>query len=212
MNLTALGPGMSWGLCLVAVAAGCGGRPGGSAPRPASGPLPPMIAREAHPDPVPTIDPACDQDFTVAEARPVSATTVGHSYIANGGLVYLVLLRGSPAWYGNLEDWQIPSIPAGRHARADTIAGFPYDVTLDIRTKSLSVLDQKIDLQKTNVVFLDRVGNGVVVRGGELMNLCWASLPDPVGQVLTRSRTAAQFVTGSAPAPPRPAPVRRPRR
>lgn len=200
---------MRWILMLVATSAACGGSPATrAAARPE--PLPPIIAREDSPDPIPTIDPVCDQDFTVADARPVSATTVGHYYIENGGLVYLVLLRGSPAWYGDLKDWQIPPVAVGQHARTVGISGFSYDVTLDIGAQSLSVRDQRVDLQKSNVVFLDRVGNDVVVRGGELLNLCWSSPPDAVGQVLSRSPAAVKFVTsGAAPGPkPKPKPAR----
>jgi hypothetical protein len=159
----------------------------------------------------------CDEEFTVADARPVSATTVGHYYIENGGLVYIVFLRGAPAWYGEMRDWRIPPAPEGQNARTVGIGGFNYDLRLDVGTRFLSVLDERVDLRKSNVVFLDRIGNDVVVRGGELMNLCWASRPDAVGQVLSRSRAAVTFVTGSAVPPPRPPPTRtrppaRPRR
>jgi hypothetical protein len=199
---------------LVAILAGCGGRIGGAAPNPATGPLHPVIAREGEPDPVPRMDPTCDEDFTVADARPVTATTVGHYYIENGGLVYVVFLRGAPAWYGEMRDWQIPPTPASESARTVGIAGFNYNLRLDAETKALSVLDERVDLRRSNVVFLDRVGNDVVVRGGELMNLCWASPPDAVGQVLSRSRAAVAFVTGRAVPPPRPpaAPTRAPAR
>lgn len=202
--------GLAGALAIVAVTAACGGR----APAPGSGPapgLPPLIVREIPPDPVPTLDPVCDNGFTTADARPVSATTVGHYYIENGGLVYLVLVRGTPAWYGELKDWQLPPTPAGQHVRNAEIAGFRYSLALDIGDRTLSVLDKEIDLGKTNVVFLDRVGSTLSVVGGELMNLCWATQPDPVGQVLSRSPAAAGFVRGTA-APQRRAPARRTRR
>jgi hypothetical protein len=133
---------------------------------------------------------------------------VGHYYIDNGGLVYLVFLRGTPGWYTDLRDWQIPASPAGQHVQSVDIAGFRYALTLEAGTHSLQVLDERVDLRRSNVVFLDRVGNDVVVRGGELLNLCWSSVPDAVGQVLSRSRAAVTFVTGAAIPPPRPPPVR----
>lgn len=190
--------------------AGCGGRTAAPGPVPDPG-LPPVIVREIPPDPVPTLNAVCDEDFTAAEARPVSATTIGHYYIENGGLVYLALVRGAPGWYGELKDWEVPDPPPGPHVRNANIAGFRYALTLDIGERTLSVLDKEVDLQKTNVVFLDRVGSGVTVVGGELMNLCWPSVPDAVGQVLSRSATTARFVTGTAVAPrrPPPAPTRR---
>ena len=201
----------AWTLGIALTVAGCGGRAAapGSAPSPG---LPPVIVREIPPDPVPTLNAVCDEDFTVADARPVSATTIGHYYIENGGLVYLVLVRGAPGWYGALEDWDVPAPPLGQHVRNANIAGFRYALTLDIGERTLSVLDKEVDLQKTNVVFLDRVGSSVVVVGGELMNLCWPSKPDVVGQVLSRSPTAARFVTGTAVVPRRPAPATSPRR
>lgn len=198
-------------LGMVLVVAGCGGRPAGSGPAPDPG-LPPVIVREIPPDPVPTLNAVCDEDFTVADARPVSATTIGHYYIENGGLVYLALVRGTPGWYGELKDWEVPAPPLGQHVRNANIAGFRYALTLDIGERTLSVLDKGVDLQKTNVVFLDRVGTSVVVVGGELMNLCWPSKPDAVGQVLSRSPTAARFVTGAAVVPRPPSPTRRRRR
>lgn len=201
----------AWTLVLALMVAGCGGGPAASG-RARSPGLPPVIVREIPPDPVPTLNAVCDEDFTVADARPVSATTIGHYYIENGGLVYLALVRGTPGWYGELEDWEVPAPPAGQHVRNSNIAGFRYDLTLDIGDRTLSMLDKEVDLEKTNVVFLDRVGSGVVVVGGELMNLCWPSKPDPVGQVLSRSPTATRFVTGTAVVPKRPSPIARPRR
>lgn len=196
---------------LVSGVVACGGGPRSAGPAPEPG-RPPLIVRETPPDPVPTIDPVCDEDITAADARPVSATTVGHYYIENGGLVYLVLVRGTPAWYGDLKDWQVPPPALGRHVRNAEIAGFRYALDLDVGDRKLSILDKEVDLQKTNVVFLDRVGNTLSVAGGELMNLCWSSHPDAVGQVLARSPAAARFVKG-IPAPQRrPAPARRTRR
>ncbi|MEO7823600.1 MAG: hypothetical protein ABIS15_08325 [Gemmatimonadaceae bacterium] len=58
--------------------------------------MPPAISREVQPDPVPTLDAGCDNVFTVGDARPVTATTVAHYYIENGGLRYLVFVRGTP--------------------------------------------------------------------------------------------------------------------
>ena len=200
-----------WALVLVGAVAACGGGRAGPAPTPASGPLHPVIAREASPDPVPTLDAECDQDLTVTDARPVTGTTVAHYYIDNGGLVYLVFLRGSPGWYTDRSNWQISPSPSSEHVQSVDIAGFRYALTLDAGTRSLSILDNRVDLKRSNVVFLDRVGNDVVVRGGELQNLCWSSLPDAVGQVLSRSRAAMSFVTGATVPPPRPPPVR-PRR
>jgi hypothetical protein len=195
-------------LAVIAAVGGCGGRPAAPGPVPERG-LPPVIVREVPPDPVPTLDPVCDEDFTVADARPVSASTIGHYYIENGGLVYLALVRGSPAWYGELKDWEVPAPAVGQNVRNANIAGFRYALTLDIGERTLSVLDKEIDLEKTNVIFLDRVGSSLVVVGGELMNLCWSSQPDAVGQVLSRSAAATRFVTGTAVVPRAPAPVRR---
>lgn len=212
MGFCAIAGRRRWGLVLLLAVGGCGGARAGSGPGPSSGPLSPIIAREASPDPVPTIDATCDQDVTVTDARPVTGTTVAHYYIENGGLVYLVFLRGTPGWYTDLRDWQIPATPASQHVQRVDIADFHYALTLDPGTRSLSVLDQRVDLKKSNVVFLDRVGNDVVVRGGELLNLCWSSPPDAVGQVLSRSRDAMSFVTGAAVPPPRPPPARTPTR
>lgn len=200
-----------WALAVVAAASGCGGRAAvpGRAPDPG---LPPVIVREVPPDPVPTLDPVCDEDFTAADARPVSASTIGHYYIENGGLVYLALVRGSPAWYGELKDWDVPTPPIGQHVRNANIAGFRYALTLDVGERTLSVLDKEIDLAKTNVIFLDRVGSSLAVVGGELLNLCWTAQPDAVGQVLSRSPAATRFVTGAAVAPRAPAPPGRRRR
>jgi hypothetical protein len=133
---------------------------------------------------------------------------VGHYFIDNGGLVYMVLVRGTPAWYGEMSNWQIAPTTVGQTTRPVEIGGFNYDLALDPRTRNLTVLDQTVDLQKTNVIFLDRVGTGLVVRGGELMNLCWPSRPDAVGQVLSRSPAAVAFVTGIAVPPPKPPPAR----
>jgi hypothetical protein len=200
-----------WTLVLVAAVAACGGGRAGSGPRPASGPLHPVIAREDSPDPVPTLDADCDHDIAVTDARPVTGTTVAHYYIEDGGLVYLVFLRGSPGWYTDRSNWQISPSPTGEHVQSVDVAGFRYALTLDAGTRSLSILDNRVDLKRSNVVFLDRVGNDVVVRGGELLNLCWSSQPDAVGQVLSRSRAAMSFVTGAAVPPPKPPPAR-PRR
>jgi hypothetical protein len=208
MKSWSIGARITGTLLVAAAAGGCGGGRAGSAPTPDAGPLSPIIAREASPDPVPTLDAACDQEVTATEARPVTATTVGHYYIENGGLVYLVFLRGSPGWYSDLRDWQIPATLPSQHVQSVDIAGFRYALTLDAGTRSLRVLDERVDLRRSNVVFLDRVGNDVVVRGGELLNLCWSSLPDAVGQVLSRSRSAVTFVTGAATPPPKPPPVR----
>lgn len=198
-------------LVVVAAVAACGGGRAGSAPGPASGPLHPVIAREASPDPVPTLEADCDQDLTVTDARPVTGTTVAHYYIEKGGLVYLVFLRGSPGWYTDRSAWQISASASSQHLQSVDIAGFRYALAIDAGTRSLSVLDNRIDLGRSNVVFLHRVGNDVVVRGGELLNLCWSSPPDAVGQVLSRSRAAMSFVTGATVPPPRPPPAR-PRR
>ena len=200
-----------WTLAVVALVAGCGGRAAVPGPMPDPG-LPPIIVREIPPDPVPTMDAVCDHDIAAADARPVSATTIGHYYIENGGLVYLALVRGAPGWYGDLKDWEMPTPPVGQHLRNANLAGFRYALALDIGDRTLSVLDKEVDLQKTNVVFLDRVGTGLSVVGGELMNLCWSSLPDAVGQVLSRSPAASKFVTGTAVVPKKPAPARRSRR
>jgi hypothetical protein len=208
MKSWSIGARMLGASLVAATMAGCGGGRAGSAPTPDAGPLSPIIAREASPDPVPTIDADCDQEVTVTEARPVTATTVGHYYIQNGGLVYIVFLRGSPGWYTDLKDWQIPTSPSSQHVQSVDIAGFRYALTLDAGTRSLGVLDERVDLRRSNVVFLDRVGNDVVVRGGELLNLCWSSVPDAVGQVLSRSRSAMTFVTGAAVPPPKPPPGR----
>ncbi|HWL40069.1 MAG TPA: hypothetical protein VNO75_07505 [Gemmatimonadaceae bacterium] len=210
MTFRGMGSGLAGAFALMSVVAACGGRASGGFPTPESG-RPPLILREIPPDPVPTLDPGCDEDFTVADARPVSATTIGHYYIENGGLVYLALVRGTPAWYGNLSDWQVPPPPPGRHLRNAEISGFRYALNLDIGERTLSVLDKEVDLRKTNVVFLDRVGNTLSVVGGELMNLCWTSQPDAVGQVLSRSPAATRFVKGT-PASQSPAPARRTRR
>ncbi len=215
MGFCAIAGRRGWALVLAFALAGCGGARGGSAPNPASGPLSPIIAREGSPDPVPTIDATCDQDVTVTDARPVTGTTVAHYFIENGGLVYLVFLRGSPGWYTDLKDWRIPAMPASQHVQRVDIADFHYALTLDPGTRSLRVLDQRVDLRRSNVVFLDRVGNDVVMRGGELLNLCWSAPPDAVGQVLSRSRDAMSFVTGASIPPPKPPPTRtqtRPRR
>jgi hypothetical protein len=161
---------------------------------------------------VPTLDADCDQAITVTDARPVTGTTVAHYYIEEGGLVYLVFLRGSPGWYPDRSNWQISASPSGEHVQSVTIAGFRYALTLDAGTRALSILDHRIDLKRSNVVFLDRVGSDVLVRGGELLNLCWSSPPDAVGQVLSRSRAAMSFVTGATVPPRRPPPATRPRR
>jgi hypothetical protein len=92
------------------------------------------------------------------------------------------------------------------------IAGVRYVLNLDAGQRTLSVRDKEVDLQKTNVVFVDRVGNNLSVVGGELMNLCWPSQPDAVGQVLSRSAAAARFVTGAAAPQRRQTPPRRTRR
>jgi hypothetical protein len=198
-------------LAMIAVMAACGGRAPGGAPAPEPG-RPPLIVREVPPDPVPTLAAVCSNDVTVADARPVSATTVGHYYLENGGLVYLVLVRGAPGWYGDLKDWQVPPPTLGQHVRNAEIAGFRYALDLDIGERKLSILDKEVDLEKTNVVFLDRVGNTLSIVGGELMNLCWSSPPDAVGQVLSRSPAATRFVMGTPPPSRRQAPARRTRR
>ncbi len=202
--------GGSAGLVIVLLAACGGGRgPAGRAPEPGR---PPLIVREIPPDPVPTVSAACNHGFTAADARPVSATTIGHYYIENGGLVYLVFVRGAPAWYGDVNAWQVPQPPAGQHVRNAEIAGVRYVLSLDAGQRTLSVRDEEVDLQKTNVVFVDRVGNNLSVVGGELLNLCWPSQPDPVGQVLSRSPAAARFVTGTPAPQRRQTPPRRTRR
>ena len=197
-----------WTVVLAATLAACGGRPAATAPSPAAEPLPPIISREVQPDPVPTLDPGCDNDFTLGDARPVTATTVAHYYIENGGLRYLVFVRGAPGWYGEMADWKVSPGPVAEHYRNVDIAGFHYDLRLAPGAQSLDLLEKPVDLQKSNVIFADRVGKDVVVRGGELMNLCWTSPPDAVGQVLSRSPAAVKFVSAAA-TTPKPAPVRR---
>jgi hypothetical protein len=166
------------------------------------------MSREDQPDPVATLDPACDKDLTDADARPVTATTLAHYFIENGRLVYLVFLRGTPGWYGDMASWKVTPGPTPAHFRNVDIGGLQYDLRLDPGSRSLDLLEKPVDLQKSNVIFADRVGRDVVVRGGELMNLCWSAPPDAVGQVLTRSPAAVTFVKASA-TQPRPTPVRR---
>jgi hypothetical protein len=192
---------------LLAIAAACGGRSASTAPTPADE-IPPLMSREDQPDPVATLDPACGEDFTDADARPVTATTLAHYFIENGRLVYLVFVRGAPGWYGDMASWKVTPGPAPAHFRNVDIGGFQYDLRLDPGSRSLDLLEKPVDLQKSNVIFADRVGRDVIVRGGELMNLCWSSPPDAVGQVLTRSPAAVKFVTASA-TQPKPAPPRR---
>ncbi len=194
---------------LAAALAACGGRSAGTPPAPAAEPLPPIISREIQPDPVPTSDAGCDNDFTLGDSRTVTATTVAHYYIENGGLVYLVFVRGAPGWYGEMADWKVSPGPAAEHYRNVDIAGFHYDLRLAPGARSLDLLEKPVDLQKSNVIFADRVGKDVVVRGGELMNLCWSLPPDAVGQVLSRSPAAVKFVSASATAPRPAAPARR---
>jgi len=194
---------------LAATLAACGGGSARTAPAPAAEPLPPIISREVQPDPVPTLDAGCDNDFTLGDARPVTATTVAHYYIENGGLVYLLFVRGAPGWYGDMADWKVSPGPAAEHYRNVDIAGFHYDLRLAPGTQSLDLLEKPVDLQKSNVIFADKVGRDVVVRGGELMNLCWSSPPDAVGQVLSRSPAAVKFVSGVATTPRPAAPARR---
>jgi len=197
-----------WIVGLAAALAACGGGSPRTAPAPEAEPMPPIISREVQPDPVPTLTAGCGNDFTVGDSRPVTATTVAHYYIENGGLRYLVFVRGAPGWYGDMSTWKVDPGPTEHYRNVD-IAGFQYDLRLAPGAQSLEVLEKPVDLQKSNVIFADRVGRDMVVRGGELMNLCWSSPPDAVGQVLSRSPAAVKFVSAAATAPRPAAPARR---
>jgi hypothetical protein len=192
---------------LLVVAAACGGRTASVAPTPVEE-IPPVMSRQDQPDPVATVDPTCDNELTDTDARPVTATTLAHYHIADGRLVYLVFVRGTPGWYGDMANWKVTPGATPTHFRNVDIGGFQYDLRLDPGARSLDLLEKPVDLQKSNVIFADRVGKDVVVRGGELLNLCWSAPPDAVGQVLARSPAAVKFVTASA-TQPRPTPARR---
>jgi hypothetical protein len=192
---------------LFTLAAACGGRPAATAPTPAEE-IPPVMSRQDQPDPVATLDPACDNEVADSDARPVTATTLAHYHIEDGHLVYLVFVRGTPGWYGDMANWKVTPGATPVHLRNVDIGGFQYDLRLDPAARSLDLLEKPVDLQKSNVIFADRVGKDVVVRGGELLNLCWSAPPDAVGQVLARSPAAVRFVTASA-TQPRPTPARR---
>ena len=148
-------------------------------------------------DPIPA-EPSsspCTEKFSGPGARPVSQTTVANWYIKNGQLIYVVFLRGDPGWYNRHTDWHNSMDPTEKFTQDLDVDGFRYSLVLDKDSRLLSVLGRTVDVAKTNVVLLDRSGDSAVVSGLEQHYFCWASPPDVVDEVLTRSTLTTQFVS-----------------
>jgi hypothetical protein len=144
--------------------------------------------------PVASVALNCAGHFSGPGARPVSTTTVANWYIEDGRLVYAVFLRGASGWYNKRTEWRMQNDSAGRYVQNFDVGGFHYSLSLDKSAGTLSVLGTSTNMRDANIILLDRLADGAVIRHAELQEFCWHSAPDVVAEVLARSKEIQRFI------------------
>jgi hypothetical protein len=110
----------------------------------------------------------------------------------------LVFLRGDPGWYDHKTQWNYTTDSLGQFVQSLVVGDFRYRITLDPDSKSVSLLDARVNLDSANIGFIDRAGDSAVLRESELHDFCWTSPPDPVAEVLSQSPKSVEFVSHPA--------------